>query len=303
MAAPAPNPQGRDSQHVDPPQVLVERLFARISDVSSLPAAALKIIDVANDPASGAADLLEAVEIDIGLAMRITRTVNSSYYALPNKVADLKMAITLLGFDQIRNLALTTYVAQLFKNTTGHGKYRRERLWNHLIGVGAVGRLIAGACGKVPPQEAYLAGLLHDVGLVLIDQYLHKPFCQVVDALDEDTPTCQVERTILGFHHTELGEYVATQWDLPENLTTAIRYHHAPLQYQGPYRHMVCVVALANFFCSLKGLTSLGVRNMQMPPSRIFADLGLQKRQVAAIWEQVDEVLKTADIMALAEML
>ena len=127
-----------------PPEELVKRLFARISEVSTLPAVAMRIIQVANDSTTGAADLLEAVGVrhSHGRA-RIMRTVNSSYYSMQNKVADLKLAITLLGFKEIRNLAMTAYVAQLFKKGTGHGTYTREGLWNHMIGVGIVARLIA----------------------------------------------------------------------------------------------------------------------------------------------------------------
>jgi len=95
----------------------------------------------------------------------------------------LKLAITLLGFKEIRNLAMTAYVAQLFTKDAGYGSHSREGLWNHLIGAGAVARLIAQTSGGVLPQEAYLAGLLHDLGLILIDQYLHKPFCEAANIM------------------------------------------------------------------------------------------------------------------------
>ena len=140
---------------------------------------------------------------------------------------------------------------------------------------------------------------MHDLGLILIDQYLHKPFQQIIDALKEDVPVCQTEREILGFDHAALGEFVATRWNLPEHLTTTICYHHAPLECIGPHREMVCVVALANFFCHVKQLTSLGVSQAQVPPAEVFASLGLDKQQVSLIWERLDETLESADIMAL----
>ena len=210
MPRQAPNPRAIDDPQHAPAEVLVKRLFARIGEVSSLPMVAVRIIEVAGDSTAGAEDLHRAIQFDAALAVRVMRTVNSSYYSLSNRVADLKLAIALLGFKEIRNLAITAYVAQLFKRAAGHGTYTREGLWNHLIGVGTVARLIAQTCRKVPPQEAYLAGLLHDLGLILTDPYLHKPFCKVVDALNEETPICEVEREILGFDHAQLGEFVAT---------------------------------------------------------------------------------------------
>ena len=299
MASAATNPGGGSGKH-QPPEVLVERLFKRISEVSSLPVVAMRIIEVANNPKTGAEDLLEAVQFDAALATRIMRTVNSSYYSLQNKVADLKLAITLLGFKEIRNLAMTAYVAQLFEKGSGYRAYTREGLWNHLIGVGAATQLIAQVCGKVPPQEAYLAGLLHDLGTILIDQYLHKPFCRIIDRLEKDTPIYQVEREVLGFDHAELGEFVAVKWHVPAHLTTSIRYHHEPLEYDGPHREMVYAVALANFFCNAKELTSLGVAQKHVPPARIFTALGLDKQRVGSIWEQLDETLAAADIGVLA---
>lgn len=300
MARQAFHPHATGNQEHAPAEVLVERLFSRISEVSSLPVVAVRIIEVANDSSTGAEDLHRAILFDAALAMRVMRTVNSSYYSLRNKVADLKLAIALLGFKEIRNLAFTAYVAQLFKKAAGHGTYSREGLWNHLIGTGTVARLIAETCRRVPPREAYLAGLLHDLGLILLDQYLHKPFCRVVDALDGETPICVVEREILGFDHAQLGEFVASRWHLPEHLTTAIHHHHAPLEYSGPHADMVHVVALANFFCNAKKMTALGVADKQVPPAEVFTNLGLDRGQVTAIWEQLDEVLSAANIMALA---
>jgi len=280
----------------------LERLFSRISEVSSLPSVALQIIELANDPKTGADDLLEAVRSDPALAMRLMRTVNSSYYALDEKVSDLKQAIMLLGFNEVRNLALTAYMAQLFKDTAGHGPYTRRGLWNHMVGSGMVARLLAQTCDAIPPQEAYLAGLLHDVGLILIDQYLHEPFCRVLDALTPDTPLVEVETRILGFDHARLGRFVAEKWNLPEHLTEAIGCHHDPKNSSPRHRETVYIVTLANFFCHLKQLPALGMRNTQVPPTEHFNTLGLEKQQVWLILEQLDEVLNSADLMAFVQV-
>jgi len=291
----------RDSPLDPASEALVKRLFARIGEISTLPVVALRIMEVASNPKTGADELLESVRFDAALVLRIMRTINSSFYALQNKVADLKLAITLLGFKEIRNLALTAYVAQLFKRSGGHGQYRREQLWTHLVSVASVARWLADRTGRVAPSEAYLAGLLHDLGLILIDQYLHKPFCELIDTLSQapqDATLCEVEAEVLGFDHTQLGEYVASQWNLPEHLTAAIRYHHSPAEYGGAYQAMVYTVALADFFCSLKGVTALGVCQPSVPPAEVFHGLGLGKREVAEIWEHLDEVLQSAHFVA-----
>ena len=281
------------------PEALLQRLFARISEVSSLPAVALRIVQLVNDPKTGADDLLDAIRGDPALAMRVMRTVNSSYYALDQKVANLKQAITLLGFNEVRNLALTAYVAPLFRGREKHGEYTRTGLWNHMVSVGMVARHIAGLVKNVPPQEAYLAGLLHDLGLALMDQYLHRQFCRIVDLLTEENRLHDIEMQLLGFDHAALGQFVTGRWNLPEHLTAAIGSHHAPEKYSGPHRDIVYVVALANFFCHLKDVTSLGVRNVETPSPDLFAELGIHKREVAEILARVDELLQAADAMAV----
>ena len=114
----------------------LERLFARIGEVSSLPDVALEIAALASDTDNGAADLLAAVRRDPALSMRLMRTVNSSYYALRARVTNLGQAINILGVEEVRNLALTAYVAPLFKQTTGYGVYSRYGLWQHMVAAG-----------------------------------------------------------------------------------------------------------------------------------------------------------------------
>lgn len=284
------------------PQPLIDRLFNRISEVSSLPDVALRIIELADDPKSEADDLLRVIRTDPALAMRLMRTVNSSYYALEEKVADLKQAITLLGLNEVRNLALTAYVAPLFRSTGQYLDYSRQGLWNHLVSVGLSARLIAETCGRVPPEEAYLSGLLHDVGLILIDQHLPRPFRRVLDRVGEGVPLGEAELQILGFDHADLGQFVSARWNLPEHLSASVGQHHRAEQYAGPYRDMVSIVALANAFCHLKDVPSLGVRHAEMPSVALFTQLGLRKAEVASILKRLDQVLSAANVLALAQM-
>jgi len=128
------------------------------------------------------------IESDPTLALRILRTVNSSYLGLTNRVADRKSAISLLGFREVRNLALTVYVGRLFKESGVYRGFTRDGLWNHMVTVATTARMIAKVCHKAGPDEAYLAGLLHDVGYILIDQFLRRHFISVLDRLTQDVP-------------------------------------------------------------------------------------------------------------------
>lgn len=287
-----------DASHAD----VIDRVFQKIGEVSSLPAVAMQIMELAADSQTDVEDLIEAIRSDPGLAMRIMRTVNSSYHGVRQSVSDLKQAVTLLGFQEIRNLALSAFVSPLFRESSGYRNYSREELWNHMVGTGMVAALIAETTRQVNPHEAYLAGLLHDVGLVLIDQYLHAPFCRIIDSLTADSSLCQCERAILGFDHAELGAYVAAHWKLPQHLSDAIGFHHAIQRYAGPHRKMVAAVALGDSLCHLKGFSPLGLSTAQMPPAELFIELGAGKQRAAAIVAQLDETLDRANSMARSHL-
>lgn len=286
----------------DLPDALVLRLFERICEISSLPDVAMRIIEIADDPTSQVDDLLEAVRSDPALAMRVMRTVNSAYFGLADKVADLKQAITLLGFDEIRNLALTAYVAPHFREGESYGPYSRLGLWQHSVSVGMTAGMIAQASGRVFPQEAYLAGLLHDFGMILFDQYLHRPFCRVIDRLDGQTPAWHLELELLGFTHAQLGQFVADRWNLPEHLAVAIGFHHEPDEVDDPYRPIAVVVALADCLCHTKEVTSLGVDCAPAPPKDWLSLLGLGRAELRTIFEQIDGVLTAAQDLAMIQV-
>jgi putative nucleotidyltransferase with HDIG domain len=284
----------------DERRVALERLFGRIGDVISLPTAAHRVLKLTEDEDAPAEQIREALQGDPVLVARLLRRLNSSYYALSRKVVDLKTAISLLGLREIRNLALTVFVSRFYDTNGSHNGYSRQNLWSHSVGVGAAARLVARVCGRAMPEEAYISGLLHDIGLILLDQSLHKHFLRVVDSIDSQTPTHIVENRIFTFDHALLGGFVARKWNFPEQVADAITFHHQPWCYTGPHRDTVYVVAVANYLCSRIGLTSLGVHNVPPPPDEVYAGLGLDQISLAIIWDELDSTLEKATALATA---
>jgi len=249
---------------------LLDRLSSKITEVSTLPHIALRVMEVANNKDTGASDLREILEGEPALSSRVLKCVNSAAYGLREKVTSLQRAISYLGFKQVRNLAITASVSDLFKTDNHIGSYNRTGLWRHLVAVGLCSRMIAMRLRLPVFEEAFLAGLLHDIGIILEDQYSHDDFSLIVNSLSPDTTLVAMEQEVQGFDHTMLGYRIANQWKFPDETLVAIKHHHQFLKYNGPHTTILACVVVANMICSMKDITSVGVQ--QLRPSRAAID-------------------------------
>ena len=259
----------------------------RIDEISTLPAVALRLMEVAGDLGSSAADLKEVLESDTALCARVLRCVNSAAYALRTRITNLQQAIAYLGLQQIRNLAMTASVSEFFKTEVSVNTYSRAELWKHLVSVGICARLIARRRKISNFEDVFLAGLLHDVGIILMDQYVHDQFSEIIISLKGDKTLAQAERNHLGFDHAELGAMVAQNWGFPDAAQAAIRYHHSSAQYKGNDIDAVRCVEVANLLCTLKGFSSVGVKLVEFSKPAI-SGLRLTKEDIAILIEDLD---------------
>ena len=281
------------------PSAILEKLTAHIDDVSSLPQVAMRVMEIANDPRSTAADLKAVMENDASLSARVLRCINSSAYALRVKVTNLQQAIGYLGMKQIRNIAMTASVSDLFRENETVGPYHRAGLWRHLVAVGLGARLIAMRRNIAAFEDAFLAGLLHDIGLVLADQYAHIPFTKVINHLEPTRTLADVERTVMGFDHTMLGEKIGQCWGFPEAAQAAIRHHHASVNYRGEHIAIVRCVEVANILCTLKDLSSVGLKLVRNSPPAL-AGLSLTGADLRVLAEDLDqEMAKNAVLFSM----
>lgn len=276
----------------------LERLFQHIGDVASLPAAGQRVLSLTESDTTSPEELRDAIQGDPVLVARILRRLNSSYFGLSHKIADVRTAVNLLGVREIRNLAITVFISKMFEEDGSHGPYRREGLWSHSVAVGVCARLVARVCGRSTPEEAYVSGLLHDIGLILLDQTLRRHFVRVLEEIGPNIPTCDVETQILSFDHATLGGYVAQRWNFPQQIVDAIAYHHQPLSYTGAHKDLVYLVSIANYLCSRAGKTSLGVHNVAAPPDEVYSGLGLDHVSLTIICSELEATLDKAEALA-----
>ena len=169
------------------------------------------------------------------------------------------------------------------------GRYNRRALWIHMVAVAITAREIAETLHISGPDEIYLAGLLHDIGIILEDQHLHGPFSDLMLHYPTGRTLCQAEESRFGFDHTLLGATVAKTWNLPELVWKTIRLHHAP-RYDGPMAPVIACVELANVMCTAKGLASVGLPLHGMSAS-VLQHLGIRREDIHPLAERMNREL------------
>lgn len=200
----------------------------RVASVATLPDVAMRVMRIADDPSATEDDLQEVLESDPALAARVLRVVNSAFYRRQREVSSPRGAIKLLGVSAIRNIALAASLHRLYRGRRAITGFDPAELWAHCVAVGAAARELGRRVPNVVPEEAMVAGLLHDIGLILALQAWTPEFTQVVAqaTLVNSASFAQLERTHVGATHEELGGALCDQWHFPLALVHACQYHH-----------------------------------------------------------------------------
>jgi putative nucleotidyltransferase with HDIG domain len=206
-------------------------------DVPTIPVLLLRILRVVDGEGTSAKDLVELMQRDQALAGRVLRLANSGFFACSRQVSTLPRAVMLLGFSTVKNLALGIKIWETLASNGGPGI---ATLWEHSALVGAAARLIAQRTRTADADECFTAGLLHDIGRVM----LRMKFAAVYDRLASiggDAPLFVRERDAFGVDHAQVGSWLAEAWALPTPIVDAARDHHAELVPGAPLSGPVIV--------------------------------------------------------------
>jgi putative nucleotidyltransferase with HDIG domain len=203
-----------------------DRLF-EIKALSTLPHVMTRVMAVVADSSSSAKDLAREIRSDQALTSRILKVSNSAYYGFHRKISNIDDAVVVLGFDEIRSLCLAITVLNMF-NEDGSTYFDRRLFWRHSVVTAVLSEQLA----ENYPEEkhqAFAAGLLHDMGRAVLDQYFPELFSKIcIEVERRKVHWLQVERDMIGTDHCEIGLWVAERWNFPDSLTEAIGYHHHP---------------------------------------------------------------------------
>ena len=231
-------------------QERLAELLGSLHTIATLPEITLRITECVNDPASTVTDLHRVLANDPALVSRLLKLVNSAFYARTTEIDSIQRAIVLLGFDAVHHLALAATMGQLFRGARICEGYTGKDLWTHCIAVAAVARELARHTHYAAPEEVFLAGLLHDIGLLVLLQVCRGQLRQVCEhARDGTTAFAAAEMEIIGVGHEELGLALARQWRFPDPVCAVAGHHHVPATVSPRWHTITSIVHVADIIC------------------------------------------------------
>ncbi len=266
----------------------------------SFPQAAAKLMQAAKDEKTSLADLSKIVETDPGISVRVLEIVNSAFYGLKRKITALSEAVVFLGLDEIKKLAIgMTVFEKLFKSGQSD-KFDRLLFWRHCLSVAVLSMEIARETGYPDPEEAYIAGLLHDIGKVLLDMRGWVNYGDFIQELAASGDLAiEKERSVLGLGHDDVGAFFCTRWKLPEKLALTVKYHHQPFEHLGlepEEMQLISIVSLSDFLCWSQGIGSFDILQPPVLPPEVEKNIDLNQLNliqcITLMIREVDNISK-----------
>ena len=260
----------------------MQELDAFIDKVKHLPPAPRvlpQLMQLLSSDDTDATRVVQLIQYDPGLAANVLRASNTTAFAASRRVADLGEAIFRLGFNTVFQLVVAVSAARSLRPAQkGYGMGEGD-LWQHSVTSGVAARLLGRMTGH-DENIAFTAGLLHDLGKVILSQVLEDTSFDLIRSLEKDgCSLLEAEKRVLGFHHAELGSRLLERWNFPTSVSVAVRFHHMPAAAE-PHHRLASIVYLANFIAYTLGHgyghNAFAFRSQ----NAVFSILGLDPKQI-----------------------
>lgn len=210
-------------QKAKTPYEKIEVIISEIENLLALPFSVVKVIKMTSDRHINASQLAKPIEADPAIGSIILRRANSVAYAAVNRIGSIKQAVTRIGVNETRNIASTAAIFKLFSKTETTSGFNKVEFWAHSLGTGVCSQMISRALGFSNHEDCYLGGLVHDLGKMILDDYLQDEFQKVIDeTFVSNISMHKVEHKRFKVDHNYIGSRVADKWHFPKRIVTAI---------------------------------------------------------------------------------
>jgi len=256
--------------------------------ISSLPTVYTRINDAVNNPRGSIGDVATIISSDPGLTSRLLQLVNSAFFGFPSKIDTVSRACVILGNHQLRDLALATSVMRLFKNIPAD-LVNMESFWRHSIACGMAAKILADAANTHSSEHFFVAGMLHDLGRLVIFQQASDEAQQVLLACAEQNCLAyDKEKEILGFTHAAMAAELFMRWKLPPALQDAAAFHHQPMRAER-YPMEAAIVHVADIIVHGLEFGSSGERFVPPLNEKAWERLELTPKVLTTVIDKLEE--------------
>ena len=271
----------------------LETMIMSASDLPTIPVVAAKVMQLIESGTASAEELAKVVASDPAVAARVLKISNSSFYGCQRQIQTLSHAVMILGFNTLKSLVVAASVKQVYRP---YG-LTEKMLWEHSFGAGLAARVIATGTRLVNEEEAFLGGLFHDIGKIIMNSLDSQQYQRVVQKCFNDGGSFrEAEQQVFSYDHAEVGGLVIRKWNFPEILMHAVLNHHreeSPPDEDLYQMRLTAVVSAANLCCHRLGI---GVREpeegLQLHGSAAARQLGIDEEKAEFLLAKIAEAFE-----------
>ncbi|HYE60834.1 MAG TPA: HDOD domain-containing protein [Phycisphaerales bacterium] len=239
---------------------IVANAIREISHIATLPEITVKVVELVEDPKSTAQDLHKVISGDPALCSRILKVVNSSFYGLPGQIGSINRAIVMLGLNAVKNIAIAASLAKLFRGGDLTPTFSAREIWTHSNLTAAAAKMVANSLRIGLADEAFLAGLIHDIGVMVEMQADRNKLIDVLRRVGADnkgvpaTDMIEAENAVFEANHQEFGAALCEKWKFPKSFGIVTGFHHKPMEVPTESRTLVAIIHVADRLAADTGL-------------------------------------------------
>ncbi len=265
----------------------------RIDKLPTLPVVVTQILSLVESPETSAVDVNRVISTDQALAAKVLKLVNSPFYGFSRQISTVTQAVVILGFRTIKSLALSATVFEIFGGR-GTQRFDRQEFWKHSIGTGVAAQIIAKKMRYPLIEEAFIAGIVHDLGKVVLDQFLPDDFARVLAWRDDKGSSLRAaEKAVLGVDHAAIGGWLAERWKLPPALLHAIAWHHDATKAENT-EVLPAIIYLADLLARTRGIGNGGDTVIPDLQEAVWERLQLDQDDLEGILRDLERDMHTA---------
>jgi len=252
--------------------VKIRKKLESIRDLPTIPIIISEILSVIDNPNSNAIQLASLIEKDQALTARVLRIANSPFYGFSKTIATIDLAIVIMGLNTLKEIVLSLIIKRFFSKISTN-IFDTKSFGNYSIYCGASARLLSRKLGFKVTGEAFVGGLIHDIGYLVLVEYFKSDYSKIVNLIKaSDISTIEAERLVLDSDHCEIGAWIAEKWNFPDKIVEAIRNHHTNfselnnLIYETEIigeidQPLTAIVSLSEWFAELNGFKNWMPKN------------------------------------------